>query len=112
MVFLLSAAGIPPLAGFFGKFYVLMAGLKTGSPDLALVWLVVVALVMSAVSFYYYLQVLKRAFVYEPDGIAGNRNPARTVVVVIVLMALGTVVFGCVPTLLMPDMAGTAVSTH
>src|SRR5438874_6658730 len=61
-IFMLSLAGIPPLAGFFGKFYVFSAALRA-APDHGLLWLVVVALLGSFVSLYYYLMVLKFVFV-------------------------------------------------
>jgi NADH-quinone oxidoreductase subunit N len=61
-VFLLSLAGIPPLAGFFGKFYLFSAALRAGG-DQGLLWLVGLALFGSLVSFYYYLMVLKVIFV-------------------------------------------------
>jgi NADH-quinone oxidoreductase subunit N len=63
MIFILSLAGIPPLAGFFGKFYIFSEVLRPGSPGMGLLWLVVVAIALSAVSLYYYLQVLKQIFV-------------------------------------------------
>src|SRR5215470_12142458 len=61
-VFMLSLAGIPPLAGFFGKFYLFSAALHAG-PNQALLWLVALGLVGSFVSLYYYLLVLKAIFV-------------------------------------------------
>jgi NADH-quinone oxidoreductase subunit N len=61
-VFMLSLAGIPPLAGFFGKFYLFSAALHAGANH-ALLWLVVLGLVGSFVSLYYYLLVLKAVFV-------------------------------------------------
>src|SRR6266516_2037387 len=64
-VFMLSLAGIPPLAGFFGKFYLFSAALRA-SGNHGLLWLVVVALLGSFISLYYYLIVLKAIFVDEP----------------------------------------------
>src|SRR5947207_341023 len=63
-VFMLSLAGIPPLAGFFGKFYLFSAALDPRGSQ-ALLWLVVLGLVGSFVSLYYYLLVLKAIFVDE-----------------------------------------------
>src|SRR5437773_1479114 len=57
-VFMLSLAGIPPLAGFFGKFYLFSVALRAGASH-GLLWLVAVALLGSFISLYYYLIVLK-----------------------------------------------------
>src|SRR6266513_5671063 len=64
-VFMLSLAGIPPLAGFFGKFYLFSVALRAGASH-GLLWLVAVALLGSFISLYYYLMVLKAIFVDEP----------------------------------------------
>src|SRR6266404_135775 len=64
-VFMLSLAGIPPLAGFFGKFYLFSVALRAGANH-GLLWLVAVALFGSFISLYYYLIVLKAIFVDEP----------------------------------------------
>ena len=65
-IFMFSLAGIPPLAGFFGKFYLFSAALRAGG-DHGLLWLVVLALFGSFVSLYYYLIVLKAIFVDQPS---------------------------------------------
>lgn len=98
MIFLLSLAGIPPLAGFFGKFYVFAAAVQTGAPGLGLLWLVILAIAMSAVSLYYYLQVLKQIYIVEAVPAAGSvaAKPfgAMTQAALAGLAALVVVLFG------------------
>jgi NADH-quinone oxidoreductase subunit N len=102
LIFLLSLAGIPPLAGFFGKFYVFASAVEAAS---GLLWLVLLALAMSVVSFYYYLKVLKQAYVSEPAaGAAAIRVPVTTRIAVWVTAAL-VVLLGCLPDLLLDRIA-------
>jgi NADH-quinone oxidoreductase subunit N len=97
LIFMLSLAGIPPLAGFFGKFYLFAAALRTGAPDLGLLWLVILAVAMSAVSLYYYLQVLKRIYVSDPPaGATALRVPVLRQIALLALAA-AVVLSGCAP---------------
>src|SRR5436190_2297187 len=102
-VFMLSLAGIPPLAGFFGKFYLFSAALRAGSNN-GLLWLVAVALLGSFISLYYYLMVLKAIFVDEPAF-----PPVRHVYVVpsdllprtaVVVLAMAVFLLGVAPEIL------------
>jgi NADH-quinone oxidoreductase subunit N len=61
-IFLLSLAGIPLTAGFFAKYYVLAAVLEQGG---SLMWLVIFALLMAAISVYYYFKVIM-AMYFKP----------------------------------------------
>jgi NADH-quinone oxidoreductase subunit N len=104
LIFLLSLAGIPPLAGFFGKFYVFVSALEVADHP-GLLWLVLLALAMSVVSFYYYLKVLKQAYVSEPvAGATVIRVPAATRVALWATAAL-VVLLGFLPDLLLNRIA-------
>lgn len=76
-VFMLSLAGIPPLAGFFAKFYLFSAALRAGG-NYGLLWLIGLALFGSFVSLYYYLIVLKAIFVDEPSSAISSPSNGRS----------------------------------
>jgi NADH-quinone oxidoreductase subunit N len=101
LIFLLSLAGIPPLAGFFGKFYVFVSALEDNS---GLLWLVLLALAMSVVSFYYYLKVLKQAYVSEPSTDAAITVRVTTRIALWMTAAM-VVLLGCLPDLLLDRIA-------
>jgi NADH-quinone oxidoreductase subunit N len=84
-VFLLSLAGIPPLAGFMGKFYVLSAAIRA-----EYYWLAVIGVLNSVVAVYYYLRVVMYMYFREPAGETGRPDfsPAYTVVIAISIWAL------------------------
>jgi NADH-quinone oxidoreductase subunit N len=99
LVLFLSAAGIPPLIGFWAKFYLFAAVLSTGAGAVPFA-LVALAIAFSAVSLYYYLQVLKRAWVMP----AADETPIRAhpvTIGVLALIAAAVVLLGCFPATLM-----------
>jgi NADH-quinone oxidoreductase subunit N len=70
LICLASLAGVPPLAGFIGKFTMFSQTLKSGMShgNAGLAWLVAIAVAMSALSLYYYLLVLKQAFASSAEA--------------------------------------------
>jgi NADH-quinone oxidoreductase subunit N len=98
LVLFLSLAGIPPLVGFWAKFNLFAAvlGVSAGPVPFALVAL---AVALSAVSLYYYLQVLKRAYVMPAiDDSPIKAHPVT--LIVLVGIAAAVVLLGCFPALL------------
>jgi NADH-quinone oxidoreductase subunit N len=112
LIFLLSLAGIPPLAGFFAKFYLFGAMLSSGN-HFDLLWLVLLAIVMSAISLYYYLRVLKQIYVAQPRETANTIQPPKVMLLTLWIMAALIVAAGCMPDLLLRwiDLAIGKVTT-
>jgi NADH-quinone oxidoreductase subunit N len=81
---LFSMAGIPPLAGFFAKFYVFLAAIKAGLYVLA-----VIGVLASVVGAYYYLAIIKTMYFDEPaEGFTGMPNELKVVLGVCALFNL------------------------
>lgn len=102
--FVLSLAGIPPLAGFFGKLFLFIAAARRGG-SLELLWLVVVALGLSVVSLYYYLRILKPVLVADPATDSRPLNPPPVTLLTLITLAAALLILGCVPQLLFLGMA-------
>jgi NADH-quinone oxidoreductase subunit N len=91
LVFMLSLGGIPPTAGFMGKFWLFGAAIDAGY-----VWLAVIGVVNSAISLYYYIRVV--VFMWITEGVTRVHlplSPALGAALVIALVA--TVLFGVYP---------------
>ncbi len=104
-LFMVSLTGIPPLVGFWGKFY-----LFTAIVDAGMTWLAIVAVVMSAVSAYYYLRVVWYLYFREaPEGaevVADDAGPALGSAVAVTLAALGVLALGLYPSPLISAAQG------
>jgi NADH-quinone oxidoreductase subunit N len=88
-LFLLSLAGIPPTAGFFGKFYIFRAAIYGGG---GLYWLAVIGLLNSVMGAYYYLRVIVYMYMREPAPGAPIAVPMRSGYVAFALLACALLV--------------------
>lgn len=94
VVFLLSLAGIPLTAGFLAKFYMLKAVILTGN----FLWLVIAAVLMAAVSVYYYFRVIQA--MYFKDGLAQPMEISTSFKWVLSITAVLIILLGIYPQLL------------
>ncbi|GAA4727683.1 NADH-quinone oxidoreductase subunit N [Flavisolibacter ginsenosidimutans] len=94
VIFLLSLAGIPLTAGFLSKFYMLSATVSVGN-----VWLAVFAVLMAAISVYYYFRLIQA--MYFKDGTATLPSVSMGFKVTLVAVAAITVILGVYPNLLL-----------
>jgi len=104
LVFMLSLGGIPPTAGFMGKFWLFGAAIEAGY-----VWLAVIAVLNSAISLYYYIRVV--VFMYLKKDVMGSEpelNPALALALGATVAA--TLVLGIYPQLLF-ELAEASAST-
>ncbi len=95
LIFMVSLAGIPPTAGFIGKFYVFMSAVDAG-----MTWLAVIALIFAVISAYYYLRIVMVMYMHEPGPVT-DRSPqlvmSPTLSIVLACSVAGVVIFGIYP---------------
>ncbi len=89
---LLSLAGLPPLAGFVGKLYLFIAVIEKGY-----IWLALLAVLMSMVSVYYYLLVVKVMFLKEPPQNSGIIKVPNGLQIAMVFSLILIIVLGIYP---------------
>ena len=92
VILMMSLAGLPPTAGFMAKFYLFRAAVQAD-----LTWLVVIAILNSVVSVYYYLGILVRMFMNAPEEERGALPPYVPVGVALGVAMIGVVVLGIFP---------------
>ncbi len=95
-IMLLSLAGFPPTAGFVGKFYIFKSAVQAGH-----IWLVIVGAVNTAISAFYYLRVVVTMYMREPEEELPFASYPSTLVVGLVLAAIGVLLIGILPSLML-----------
>jgi NADH-quinone oxidoreductase subunit N len=91
LVALLSLGGMPPFAGFIGKFAVFAAAVKSGQ-----VWLAFVGVLNSIVGLYYYLTVLKVVYLYRSDDESKPLPVTSAYSTALILLVVGIILIGTV----------------
>ena len=105
LVMMFSMAGIPPLAGFFGKWYVFLAAVNAG-----LIPLAVIGVVMSVVGAFYYLRIIRMMYFEESDNPLDSELPMSNRLVLTVSLGVILLFFAGLGSLLgVADMAATTL---
>jgi NADH-quinone oxidoreductase subunit N len=103
VLFMLSLAGIPGTAGFLGKFKIFMAAVNSGD-----IWLLIIGVLMSVVSVYYYLRIPVLMYMREPGDESHRLEISSGEGAVLVICALAVIALGLfpnrVPTLFFGDL--------
>ncbi|MCX7737214.1 MAG: NADH-quinone oxidoreductase subunit N [Candidatus Kapabacteria bacterium] len=90
-MFMLSLAGIPPFAGFFGKYYLFVAAVKAD-----LLWLTVIAVIASIISMYFYIGLILQMYFKEPLS-KEPESDTGLAKITLVISAAGILFFGIFP---------------
>jgi NADH-quinone oxidoreductase subunit N len=104
-LFLLSLAGIPGTAGFAGKFFIFRSAVESG-----LVWLTVIGVVTTVVSFYYYLSVIVQMYMHTPKEDFESLRPAASWKIALFIAAVGTLAMGILPSRVLEWTAAAGLS--
>jgi NADH-quinone oxidoreductase subunit N len=91
-LFMFSLAGIPPTAGFVGKFYIFSAAVQSGFIGLA-----IIGVLNSALSVYYYLRVTVMMYMRSPEKEGAPLEVSPSIALAIFIAAFGTIYLGLLP---------------
>ncbi len=95
-LFMFALSGFPPTVGFFGKFYIFQAAVKSG-----FIWLTVIGVLNSFLSVYYYFKVIRAAYFDQLETAFAPVKYSASIMVVLVITALGTLLMGLFPQVLL-----------
>ncbi|SNB47601.1 NADH-quinone oxidoreductase subunit N [Geobacter sp. DSM 9736] len=95
-IFLFSLAGIPPAAGFVGKFYLFSGAIQAGY-----IWLAVIGVLNSAASVYYYLRIMVFMYMKEPEEEFDWLQVTPGIALCLIVAVIGVLVPGVIPSFLL-----------
>ena len=90
-LFMVALTGLPPTAGFIGKFYIFAAVIEAGSEYY---WLAFVGVINSVVSLYYYIRVVKHMYLVGDRSESIGMPSSKLVTLLLVVLAIPTFIFG------------------
>jgi len=105
-VFMLSLVGIPPLAGFTGKYYLFSAAIEQGY-----IWLVVIAVLTSVISLYYYVDVIRQMY-FQTSTVDKPIALPIALKVSLIISVIGVLLFGVYPNIFLNFAAQAALVFH
>lgn len=104
-LFLLSLAGVPGTAGFAGKFFIFRAAVES-----RMLWLAIIGVLTTVVSFYYYLYVVVQMYMREPAGEFSDLRIVGSLKIALVISAIGTLYLGLLPASVLDWTAAAALN--
>ena len=107
IVFLISMVGLPPFAGFIGKLFLFKAGIEAN-----LTWLVVVAMLTSVISLYYYANIIKHMYFvkYEGDKVGAKIATPKLYIAIIAFCAVATILMVIIPSVFISAAQNSVVA--
>lgn len=90
-IFMFSLSGIPPFAGFFGKYYIFLAAIQEGYT-----WLAIVGVLASVIGVYYYIRVIIYMYFYDGD-VTLEAEPSYIGMTALILAAIAVLQMGILP---------------
>jgi NADH-quinone oxidoreductase subunit N len=105
-VFMLSLVGIPPLAGFTGKYFLFSAAIQQGW-----IWLVVVAVLTSVISLYYYVGVVRQMY-FQTSAEGKPVAMSAPLKLALIICVIGVLIFGVYPNIFIDFASQAALVFH
>ena len=105
-IFMFSLAGIPPFAGFFGKYFLFTAAIDAG-----FLWLTLVGVLSSIISVYFYIGLIVKMYFTEPEGQREDNEVGMSALSLIITIA-GVIVLGILPSGILSIASNLFNSTH